>query len=181
MPGVVRRASIARADRSGRRERTQGAPMTTPESGARVLVVANRTASTPMLLDEIGRRARAGARIALVVPHEGGDEDWTEDDALRLVSDAAGQPVEALDAGDDALDTIHRAVDDDRFDAIIVSTVPHHFSRWVHHDLPHRLKHLGLPVTVIAPEPDVPVPDHVKGGLPADWEYATPSPGIETF
>jgi GABA permease len=41
------------------------------------------------------------------------------------------------------------------FDEIIVSTLPHGISSWLHQDLEHRLhRHTGLPVTVIsAPHP----------------------------
>jgi hypothetical protein len=142
-----------------------------------VLVVANRTASTPMLMDEVARRARAGARCTLLVPPESRGEhaDWTLQDAQRLLSKAAGAEVECLDCGSDALDTIHQAVDAGRFDAIIVSTVPEHLARWVHHDLPHRLEHLGLPVTVIPHDRDV--PDDLREGLPSGWDY----PPIEAF
>ena len=46
---------------------------------------------------------------------------------------------------EDPLDTVHRAVSDGEFDELIVCTTPAHLARWVHHDLPHRLQHLGLP------------------------------------
>jgi hypothetical protein len=37
--------------------------------------------------------------------------------------------------------------------------------------VPHRIQHVGLPVTVIPPEPGVVVPDDVKSGLGDDWYY----------
>ena len=78
----------------------------------RVLVVANRTASTPALLAEVGARARAGASVTVLIPPEEADQpDWTDEEAARLVGHAADQKVECLDAGPDALDTIHAAVD----------------------------------------------------------------------
>jgi len=82
------------------------------------------------------------------------------------VGQAAGGDVASLDPGDDPLDSVHRAVSDGQFDELIVCTAPTHLERWVHHDLPHRLQHLGLPVVVIPPDPDVPLPHHVAGAMP---------------
>ena len=151
---------------------------TTP---TRTLVVANRTASTPVLLDEVTRRAAAGARFTLLIPPEksahGGD-DWSLQDAVELLERAAGEPVETLDCGPDAFDTIHRAVRDGAFDEIILSTPSEHLSRWIHHDLRHRLEHLQVPVRVIPPEPDAPLPDHLRTQMPESWSYPPPTPGI---
>jgi len=80
----------------------------------RILVVANRTASTPMLLQEVARSGRDGARFTLVIPPEQGHDhgsDWSREDAEQLLSEAAGGPVDVMDPGDDAVDTIHAAVD----------------------------------------------------------------------
>jgi hypothetical protein len=141
----------------------------------RVLVVANRTASTPALLAEVGARARAGASVTVLIPPEKADHpDWSDEEAARLVGQAADQEVARLDAGRDALDTIHAAVGADEFDELIVCTKPEHLARWVHHDLPHRLEHLGLPVDVIAEEEDV--PDDIREGLPSGWKYPQVGP-----
>jgi hypothetical protein len=155
--------------------------MTASPPATRILVVANRTASTPMLLDEISRRAEAGARFTLLIPpeksaHEG--DDWSRKDAVELIERACGQPIENLDGGPDAFDVIHRAVDDGAYDEIIISTPPEHLSRLIHHDLRHRLEHLKLPVLVIPPEPDTPLPDHLREQMPDSWSSAPPSPGI---
>ena len=56
-----------------------------------------------------------------------------------------------------------------RFDDIIVSTAPEHLSRWVHHDLPHRIEHLGLPVRVVPPEPDTHISEELQQKLPNRW------------
>src|SRR4051794_10486638 len=133
----------------------------------RILVIANRTASTPTLLDEVAERARAGATVTLLIPPDhGGHEDWSQEVALKLVGRAAGGDVASLDSGDDPLDTVHRAVSDGEFDELIVCTAPAHLARWVHHDLPHRLQDLGLPVVVIPPDAEVPLPDHVRAAMP---------------
>jgi len=35
---------------------------------------------------------------------------------------------------------------------VIVSTLGRRFSRWLHRDLPGRIRAMGLPVTVVAPD-----------------------------
>ena len=148
--------------------------MSTAES--RILVIANRTASTPVMLAAVAERARAGASFTLLVPPEHGHDDWSQEVALEQVERAAGGDVATLESGDDPLDTVHSAVSDDKFDELIVCTAPTHLARWVHHDLPHRLQHLGLPVVVIPPEHDAPIPDHVRDALP-DTAVIAPVPG----
>lgn len=150
--------------------------MTTGRPGARsmsavdarrTLVIANRTSSTPTLLHEVERRARAGARITLMIPPDHGHhEDWTEEEALKLMERAAGAEVATLAPGEDPVDTVHRAVGDGEFDELVVCTTPTHLERWVHHDLPHRLQHLGLPVTVVPPERDALISGAVSDALP---------------
>src|SRR4051794_41119395 len=143
----------------------------------RILVIANRTASTPAMLTNVTERARAGASFTLLIPPESGDHvDWSQEVALELVSQAADDHVASLDCGDDALDTVHRAVSNGEFDELIVCTAPAHLARWVHHDLPHRLQHLGVPVVVIPPEHDAPIPRYVRDGMPNTTVYA-PMPG----
>jgi hypothetical protein len=155
--------------------------MSSQTNGARVLVVANRTSSTPTLLELVAARGRDGAHFTLLIPPEKDGDDWSREDAVSLLERAAGATVDVLDPGPDAVDTIHRAVGDDDVDEIIVCAVEHHLSRWVHHDLPHRLEHLGVPVTVIAPEKDAPVPHDVRDGLPDGFSYPPPAPGVEAF
>jgi hypothetical protein len=133
----------------------------------RILVIANRTSSAPTLLHEVEERAAAGASFTLMIPPDHGHhEDWTQEAAMKLMERAAGAGVASLPPGDDALDTVHRAVSDGEFDELIVSTTPPHLARWVHHDLPRRLQHLGLPVTVIPPERDTLIPGAVSDALP---------------
>ena len=147
-----------------------------PNAVSRILVIANRTASTPTMLDVVAERARDGARFTVLVPteHEHHD-DWSQDVALERVGQAAGGDVASLDGGDDPLDSVHRAVSDGEFDELIVCAAPTHLARWVHHDLPHRLQHLGLPVVVIPPEPDAPVHDYL--GDTMDTVTIVPVPG----
>jgi hypothetical protein len=49
----------------------------------------------------------------------------------------------------DPMDAIEETLPTGNFDEIMLSTLPHHVSRWLHIDLPRRLAHLGLPVTTV--------------------------------
>jgi hypothetical protein len=146
--------------------------MSTPTQ-PRVLVVANRTASTPALLAEVERRAKAGARFSLMVPPDPDGTDWTAEDAARLVGQAAGGTVDAVEPGDQPAETIHGLVAGGDCNQVIVSTSAAHHRHWFHHDLPSKLKDLGVPVTVIAPEPDAKDPIE---GFPPDWQAHVVNP-----
>ena len=130
----------------------------------RVLVVANRTAATPRLIEAVRERAARGdCRFTLLVPNtphglhrvvDPEDQDTSEAEAtlelaLPLLEDAAGGPVEGLIGAPDPLEAILDAVNLHGFDEIIVSTLPRRVSRWLHLDLPHKLTGLGLPVTLV--------------------------------
>jgi uncharacterized membrane-anchored protein len=139
-----------------------------PESVAHVLVVAHKTAATPALLDAIRRRAALGAaRFHLLVPNPAGHAELTE--AVRLEKHTEGEHVLALAlplidqaAGGEAdgsvsirhdpMDAIEEALDGTDFHEIILSTLPPSISRWLHADLPHRVAHLGLPLTTVVAE-----------------------------
>ena len=139
---------------------------------AHVLVVANKTAATPALLDAVRQRAARGpARFHLLVPNPsiGG---WRPQDvrhpdvsegeqvlalALPLLRQASDSTVDgSVSIRHDPMDAIEETLRSDAFDEIILSTLPHRASMWLHVDLPSRVAHLGLPTTTVyAHESDV--------------------------
>ena len=128
-------------------------------------MVAHRTAATPALLEAVRRRAERGpARFHLLVPDPHPPSlradvhavpDLTDGEkvlalALPLLSDAAGAPVDGMvSRRHDPMDAIEETLHDEDFDEVILSTLPHAVSRWLHIDLPRRVAHLGLPVTTV--------------------------------
>ena len=121
----------------------------------RILIVANRTAATPALIDMVRKRASEGARqFTLLVPRTFWDADTeqsavTLELAIPLLEEAAGSHVEGLIGDTDPFAAVTAALDQDTYDEIIISTLPARVSHWLHLDLPAKVQRLGLPVTVI--------------------------------
>jgi hypothetical protein len=133
-------------------------------AAARVLVVANKTAATPALLDAVRERAAKGpCEFTLLVPNathglhrvvdpedqSQGEAETTIELALPLLEAAAGTPVDAMIGVPEPLAAIQDAVNLHGFDEVIVSTLPTRVSKWLRLDLPHKVAGLGLPVTTV--------------------------------
>lgn len=144
------------------------------ESNRRVLVVAHQTAATPALLDAVRERAaRGNVRFHLVVPasahglhrvvdpEDSGEEEARKalEAALPHLREAAGSEVSGEIGDWQPLSAIHDAVNRERFDEIIVSTLPRRLSRWLKLDLVSKARGLGLPVTHV----EAPVPAEAPG------------------
>ncbi len=116
--------------------------------------MANQTAATPVLLDEIGRRARAGrCTFSLLIPDARNRKaaDWTLEVAIPLLEREARGKVQGLVGGPDPFDAVEQAIREGDFDEIIVSTLPKQHSKWLRRDLIRRIEGLGLPVTPVLP------------------------------
>jgi hypothetical protein len=133
-------------------------------SDARILVVANRTAATPGLIAAVRERAEKGsATFTLLVPNSAhglhrlvdpedqgkSEAQHTLEEAIPLLEEAAGGPVEGLVGDPEPLAAIQDAIHLHGFDEIIISTLPTRMSKWLKLDLPHKAAGLGLPVTTV--------------------------------
>jgi hypothetical protein len=131
---------------------------------ARILVVANKTAATPALIEAVRERAARGpARFTLLVPNtahglhklvDPEDQAATEAQttielALPLLEEAAGGPVDSMIGVAEPLAAIQDAINLHGFDELIISTLPQRVSKWLKLDLPSKAAGLGLPVTTV--------------------------------
>ena len=120
-----------------------------------ILIVANRTAATPALIETVRKRAAEGAcRFTLLVPRTFWDADTEESGvtlelAIPLLEEAAGSHVEGLLGDSDPFVAVGGAIEQGDYDEIVISTLPARVSHWLHLDLPARVQRFGLPVTVI--------------------------------
>jgi uncharacterized membrane-anchored protein len=148
--------------------------MTTP-APTRLLVVTDKTAATPELLEAIRERAQRGeihARVLVPNPapaewHPRHPERHAMADEARVVLERALGPIEEAAGGrvdgrvsvrHDPMDAIEETLHEDPFDELIIATSPHQAEGWLHIDLPRRAAHLGLPVTSVTPGGPVAVP-----------------------
>jgi len=131
---------------------------------SKVLVVANKTAATPALIEAVRERtARGPATFTLLVPNaahglhrlvdpeDQGDSEAqaTIELALPLLEKAAGGPVESMIGDPEPLAAIQDAINVHGFDELIISTLPQRVSKWLKLDLPSKAAGLGLPVTTV--------------------------------
>jgi hypothetical protein len=83
------------------------------ERNTRVLIVANRTAATPRLIEAVRKRAKESpCEFALLIPDVTNRKaaDWTIETAQRLLRPAAGGKVEGLVGGPDPFESVQAAV-----------------------------------------------------------------------
>jgi hypothetical protein len=123
----------------------------------RVLVLANRTAGSPQLRDALlERRERGPIKVTLLVPAawEVQDPHGGVETGRRRVRTAlenlrdTGLEVQCRLGDADPITALREVWDPDRYDEVIVSTLPSRMSRWLQIDLPRRAgKITGVPVT----------------------------------
>jgi hypothetical protein len=128
---------------------------------ARVLLVANRTAADPPLINAVRSRILQGPAVFyLVVPatpqglHRLVDPEVAGREAARkclrhalgLLSAAADQEVTGQVGDANPLAAVADALNLQGFDEIILSTLPGRLSRWLRLDLPSKIRALGVPV-----------------------------------
>ncbi len=134
----------------------------------RYLVVAHQTLGSPQLLDALRDLMAEGACLFhLVVPqYHGGGLTWTEGEValvagqrleearLRFTQEGlavtgevgVSSPVQAV------VDVVSR--DDEVFDGVVVSTLPHSVSKWLKVDAPNRIeRRTGLSVLHVVGQP----------------------------
>jgi len=127
----------------------------------RLLVVANRTAATPRLLETVRDKAAGGAtEVTLLVPAfptvfdpEALETRHTLALAIPLLEEATGTPVRGIVGDPDPFAAVQLAMKEQSYDEVVISTLPARISRWVKRDLPQRVERLGVPVTVVTASP----------------------------
>jgi hypothetical protein len=128
----------------------------------RVLLVANRTAMTDPLRNEVLKRAAEGnTTFHLVVPASpsgmhrvvdpeiaGRDEARARmEEARAVLSEESGAEVTGEVGDADPIAAIQDALGAGSFDEIVISTLPKRLSKWLKIDLPSKALGFRLPVT----------------------------------
>jgi hypothetical protein len=147
-----------------------------------VLVVANVTGSSPELMQALkDRGARDSCRFTFLIPATAGGTGGREAARKRLEEALEIMRSEGLEAdgsvGDpDPLVALHEVWDPQRFDEVVVSTLPTGSSKWLAIDLPHRVEKMtGVQVTHVVAQPPAkelktePVPEPERYGILAPF------------
>ena len=144
---------------------------------ARVLVIANVTATSPDLLSALKARADRGPIVpTLLMPATRGGFAGREEAQGRLDEALARWREAGFDAkglvGDpDPVVALHETWDPRAYDEVVVSTLPGQASRWLQFDLPHRVAQItGIDVSHVEsrerPQPrSGPLPPREKPAL----------------
>ena len=122
-----------------------------------VLVIANRTADSPELVEALRARAEQGpARFTVLAPASIGREvtEARLEAGLERMR-ASGLEVEGRIGDPDPISAVHDTWDPAEFDEVIVSTLPAHASKWLTIGLPQRVARLtdAMVTQVVASEP----------------------------
>jgi hypothetical protein len=126
------------------------------DDASRVLVLANRTADSPQLRAALlERREQGPIAVTLLVPAawEAQDPHGGMETGRRRVRAAleslrdTGLEVHCRVGDADPVTALREAWDPDRYDEVIVSTLPSRVSKWLQIDLPRRAGRItGVPV-----------------------------------
>jgi uncharacterized membrane-anchored protein len=153
----------------------------------RVLVVTDRIAAAPDLIKEIRGHADNGPLdVRLLVPNPAPAEwhpthpkrrakaiaaEHVLQQTLPALREAAGTDVDGfISTRHDPMDAIEEQLHDQPVDALVLAMPAQHLEGWLHVDLPHRARHLGLPVTTVTGSRPIDVSDpraqrHLAPGL----------------
>jgi hypothetical protein len=146
---------------------------------AHVIVLANRTAAAPELVEALVHRGERGPiHATLVMPAAGpGSADRAAakermEAALAAWREAGVEHCEGVVCDPVPLEALTEVWDPMRHDEVIVSTLPGQSSKWLRGDLPHAVaRYTGVSVLhVAARDPDAvqavsPAPVHEKAAL----------------
>ena len=124
-------------------------------SDRRILVVAHWTAASSKLLAAVVEWvARGPCSFTLLVPRPYWDPDTEEaastlELAIPLLDTAAGSHVHGIVGATDPYEAVRQTLEREKYDEVIISTLPERVSRWLHLDLAHRIERFGVPVSVV--------------------------------
>ena len=136
------------------------------ERPVRVLVVTDHSDATPEVLQAIRDRVAQGpVQFRVLVPNPAhaeahlrhpevpelatAAEHVLHSSLAALEQAAGGRVIGSVSIRNDPYDAVEETLLDEPIDEFIVALHPHGLTRALHLDLPHRLAHFRLPVTVV--------------------------------